>query len=123
MAAGLVVAGLPQAVAAAAPCSHWGFTGDTTFDFDGGGKLECTATGQAASGQATQTDQKGHTVTGTVSGAIDGDVVGITFLGDGDLWHFNAAINAGGSAQGVFEYDGGIRTGTWHASAPLACQA
>lgn len=65
---GLVVAGLPQAVAAAAPCSHWGFTGDTTFDFDGGGKLEFTATGQAASGQATQTDQNGHTVTGTVSG-------------------------------------------------------
>lgn len=78
---------------------------------------------QAASGQATQTDQNGHTVTGTVCGGIDGDVVGITFLGDGDLWHFNAAINADGSAQGVFEYNGGIRTGTWHASAPLACLA
>jgi hypothetical protein len=126
VAAGILIAALPPAVAAAAsevaPCTQWGFNGNTVLAENDGGTLAFTANGQAVSGQATQRFTGGDAFTGTVSGGIDGNAIHVKFHDStGDFWRFDAGIDPAGSAQGIFTNNAG--GGSWQTSAPLTCLA
>jgi hypothetical protein len=140
MAAGLLIAGLPPAVAAAAPtsasCTQWGFNGstsltadDSTLSFDATGASikqgtfaqMMTITPPSVTVTATQIGAGGLTVpppvftSGFVTGGIGSDgQIEVTFSGatpGSGGGEFRGQVGSNGSAQGTTDDGAKWRTG------------
>ena len=116
VAAGLLIAGLPPAVAAAAPdasCAQWGFNGTTFLNMAGGGSVSFDATGpsipQFPKNMATlDLGSPVAPVMGLVTGGIGSDgQIAVTFTapaqgnsGPSNM-PFVGQVNPDGSAHGA----------------------
>ena len=125
VAAGLLIAGLPSAVAAAAPegasCTQWGFNGATSLGVPGG-FISFYATGPSIQplvpaqlvGPGDGNDPV--VIPSEVTGGISGDQIALTFMSSGNSRaQMQGHIGPDGSAQGTG--DGG----NWHTNSPLKC--
>jgi hypothetical protein len=116
VAAGLLIAGLPPAVAAAASdaasCTQWGFNGGTSIFLDSGNSLSFSANGPSIGQLGIPTHAVATIIVGTVgprevdgsaSGGITGDqiTVGFSALQHGIDFQLTGQVSPDGSAHGT----------------------
>ena len=121
VAAGLLVAGLPSAVAAAAPgCAQWEFNGNTLIQVHASGHLQFPGTGVSIgypqSNPDSQVVEGTYIVSGSglnppASGFVMGEIgpdgtIGVGFTSDSIGGQFTGHVNPDGSAQGTVFGDG-----------------
>ena len=144
VAAGLLIAGLPPAVAAAAPdaapCAQWEFNGLATPATDSGNLIEFSANGPSLGGSANPLSpslqppteavdvavggQVGFDFRGEITGGITGDQISMTFVAPpyqqqaGIVVQMAGQVGPDGSAHGTAG-DGS----NWHMGPQLKCMS
>jgi hypothetical protein len=114
------------APAQAAPCSQWGFNGETELRQANEWDVSFTSTGAAASGSALARAQStGDYLTGNITGGINGRTVDLTIKwSNAHTGRYRGNVADDGFAHGTtIDETEPASTSRWDSRSPLACIA